>query len=69
MEERRRYPRIATVTASPGYNAERTPLDDPLARGVAAAVKPFGAVVLPSTGGVAAALHLPRKARRSDRHG
>ena len=51
MDERRRYPKIATVTASPGYNAERTALDDPLARGVAAAVKQFGAVVLPSTGG------------------
>ena len=68
MEERRRYPRIATVTASPGYNAERTPLDDPLARGVAAAVKPFGAVVLPSTRRLAAALRLPRNARRADGH-
>jgi acetylornithine deacetylase/succinyl-diaminopimelate desuccinylase-like protein len=51
MEERRRHPKIATVRSAPGYNAERTPLDDPLARGVAAAAKPFGAVVLPSTGG------------------
>ena len=50
-EERRRYPKIATVTASPGYNAERTPLDDPLAKSVASAAKPFGAVVLPSLGG------------------
>lgn len=51
LEERRRHPRIATVTATPGYNAERTPLDDPLARSVAAAAKPFGALVLPSLGG------------------
>lgn len=51
MEERQRHPRIVTVRATPGYNAERTPLDDPLARSVAAAVKPFGAVVLPSLGG------------------
>jgi len=51
MEERRRYPKIATVNASPGYNAERTSLDDPLARGVATALKPFSAIVLPSTGG------------------
>ena len=51
MEERRRYPKIATVTVGAGYNAERTPFDDPLAQGVASAVKPFGAVVLPSLGG------------------
>ena len=51
MEERQRYPKIATVVATPGYNAERTPLDDPLARSVASAAKPFGAVVLPSLGG------------------
>ncbi|WP_028968903.1 M20/M25/M40 family metallo-hydrolase [Sphingomonas sp. URHD0057] len=51
MDERRRFPRIAMVTVGPGYNAERTPLDDPLAKSVAAAAKPFGAVVLPSTGG------------------
>lgn len=51
MEERRQHPKIATVIAGPGYNAERTSLDDPLARSVAAAAKPFGAVVLPSLGG------------------
>jgi acetylornithine deacetylase/succinyl-diaminopimelate desuccinylase-like protein len=51
MDERRRFPRIAKVTGGPGYNAERTPLDDPLARSVAAAAKPFGAIVLPSLGG------------------
>ena len=51
MDERRRFTKIATVTAEAGYNAERTPLDDPLARSVASAAKPFGAVVLPSLGG------------------
>ena len=51
MDERQRYPRIATVRATSGYNAERTSLDDPLALSVAAAVKPHGAIVLPSLGG------------------
>jgi len=51
MEERRRLPKIAKVEAGAGYNAERTSLDDPLARSVANAAKPFGAVVLPSLGG------------------
>jgi acetylornithine deacetylase/succinyl-diaminopimelate desuccinylase-like protein len=51
MDERRRFARIAMVTAGAGYNAERTPLDDPLAKRVANAAKPFGAVVLPSLGG------------------
>ncbi len=51
IEVRRRYPKIATVVAAPGYNAERTSLGDPRAQGVAAAAKPFGAVVLPSLGG------------------
>jgi acetylornithine deacetylase/succinyl-diaminopimelate desuccinylase-like protein len=51
MDERRRFPRIAMMTTGPGYNAERTSLDDPLARSVANAAKPFGAVVLPSLGG------------------
>ena len=51
MEERLRYPKIATVIATPGYNAERTALNDPLAQSVAASVRPFGAVVLPSLGG------------------
>ena len=51
MEERLRYPKIVTVIATPGYNAERTALNDPLAQSVAASVKPFGAVVLPSLGG------------------
>lgn len=51
LEERRAHPRIATVTVGPGYNAERTPLDDPLAQSVATAVRPYGAVILPSLGG------------------
>jgi acetylornithine deacetylase/succinyl-diaminopimelate desuccinylase-like protein len=51
MDERRRFPKIAMVVARSGYNAERTSLDEPLARDVANAAKPFGAVVLPSLGG------------------
>jgi acetylornithine deacetylase/succinyl-diaminopimelate desuccinylase-like protein len=51
MDERRRFPKIAKVETGAGYNAERTSLDDPLARSVANAAKPFGAVVLPSLGG------------------
>ena len=51
MAERQSNPKIATVVASPGYNAERTALDNPLAQSVAAALKPFDAVVLPSLGG------------------
>src|SRR3982751_2402832 len=51
MDERRRFPKIVMLIVGSGYNAERTPLDDPLAKSVAAAAKPFGAVVLPSTGG------------------
>ena len=51
MDERRRFPKIARVEAGAGYNAERTSLDDPLARSVANAARPFGAVVLPSLGG------------------
>ncbi len=51
MAERLSNPRIATIIVGPGYNAERTTLDDPLAKSVAAAMQPFGAVVLPSLGG------------------
>lgn len=51
MDERRRYAKIVKLTGGPGYNAERTGLDDPLARSVAASLRPFGAVVLPSLGG------------------
>ena len=52
LEERRRHPMIATVTRHPGYNAERTELDHPLARDVIAAAGKAGpAVVLPTLGG------------------
>jgi acetylornithine deacetylase/succinyl-diaminopimelate desuccinylase-like protein len=51
MAERQANPKIATVIIGPGYNAERTSLDNPLAQSVAAALKPFDAVVLPSLGG------------------
>lgn len=51
MAERQSNPRIATVIVGPGYNAERTALDNPLAQSVAAALKPYNAVVLPSLGG------------------
>lgn len=52
IDERLRYPRIATLVAGPGYNAERTPLDAPLARSVIAAVKGHGkTVVMPTLGG------------------
>ena len=52
MEERRRYPLIATVTRQPGYNAERTELADPFVQSVIAVVRGTGnAVVLPTLGG------------------
>ena len=52
IEERLSHPRIATVMAGPGYNAERTSIDAPLARSVIAAVQGRGkAVVLPTLGG------------------
>ncbi|MFL6788710.1 MAG: M20/M25/M40 family metallo-hydrolase [Sphingomicrobium sp.] len=51
IDERRRYRKIATVLVGAGYNAERTSLDEPLAKSVAASLKPFGAAVLPSLGG------------------
>ena len=52
VEERRRFPRIATITADPGYPAERTRLDHPLAQGLERALRGNGAlVVLPSLGG------------------
>ena len=52
-DERRRFPRIARVVKKGGYNAERTPLDHPLARSAIAAVRGADAkaVVLPSLGG------------------
>jgi acetylornithine deacetylase/succinyl-diaminopimelate desuccinylase-like protein len=52
MDERRRFPRIATVDRSAGYPAERTPLDHPLARNLAAAMRGYGPfVLLPGLGG------------------
>jgi len=52
IEERRRFPRIATVTRAPGYPAERTRLDHPLVQSLSAAMRGNGAVVLlPSLGG------------------
>ena len=52
IEERQRFPRIATVTREPGYPAERTPLDHPLPRGLEQALRADGPlVVLPSLGG------------------
>ncbi|HTU09680.1 MAG TPA: M20/M25/M40 family metallo-hydrolase [Allosphingosinicella sp.] len=52
LEERRRFPRIARVERTPGYPAERTPLDHPLARALAGAMRARGpVVVLPSLGG------------------
>ncbi|HEX6218534.1 MAG TPA: M20/M25/M40 family metallo-hydrolase [Sphingomicrobium sp.] len=51
-EERLRYPRIALVDPSPGYNAERTSLDSVLAKSVSAAVlKDRKAIVMPTLGG------------------
>jgi acetylornithine deacetylase/succinyl-diaminopimelate desuccinylase-like protein len=54
-EERRAHPLLAKVTVRPGgYNAERTPLDHPVAAAVVAAVQGTSAepvVVLPTLGG------------------
>jgi acetylornithine deacetylase/succinyl-diaminopimelate desuccinylase-like protein len=38
-EERRRHARIVRIEASPGYDAERTAMDTPLARAVLEAVQ------------------------------
>jgi acetylornithine deacetylase/succinyl-diaminopimelate desuccinylase-like protein len=52
IEERRHFPRIARVTRTAGYPAERTPLDHPLARALTGAMRAHGpVVVLPSLGG------------------
>lgn len=52
LEERRRFPRIARVTRRPGYPAERTALDHPLAQALTRAMRGHGpVVVLPSLGG------------------
>jgi acetylornithine deacetylase/succinyl-diaminopimelate desuccinylase-like protein len=52
-EERQAHPLIATLYAKPGsYAAARTPMDDPFARSIAAAVRsPAGLVELPTSGG------------------
>jgi len=54
IEERRAQPRIARFVASPGYDAERVPMDTPLARAVLAAVQsttPTPVVAQPTAGG------------------
>jgi acetylornithine deacetylase/succinyl-diaminopimelate desuccinylase-like protein len=51
MEERSRYKKIVTITDTPGYPAERTPLDHPFARSLASALRPSGLVIAPSMGG------------------
>ncbi|QQV75966.1 M20/M25/M40 family metallo-hydrolase [Sphingomonas aliaeris] len=53
LAERAAHVRLAKVTTDGGYNAERTPLDHPLALDVIAAVKRVerDTVVLPSLGG------------------
>ena len=52
--ERARYPRIVRVVPGPGYNAQRTPMDLPLARRVVQAVQATvtqPVVLLPTSGG------------------
>lgn len=52
IEERRRFPRIATVTRERGYPAERTRLDHPLVQSLSGAMRGAGPfVLLPSLGG------------------
>jgi acetylornithine deacetylase/succinyl-diaminopimelate desuccinylase-like protein len=51
IEERRRFARIATVTHTPGYPAERTALDHPFAQSVRRALAGGPLIVLPSLGG------------------
>jgi acetylornithine deacetylase/succinyl-diaminopimelate desuccinylase-like protein len=52
LEDRRRFPRIARVTRTPGYPAERTRLDHPLVQALTGAMRGHGpVVVLPSLGG------------------
>lgn len=52
--ERAQHPRLVRLTPHPGYNAQRTPLDSPLARSVVQAVQTTVAqpvVLLPTSGG------------------
>lgn len=52
LEERRRFPKIATVTREAGYPAERTPLADPLPQAMIPALRRSSELVLlPSLGG------------------
>ncbi len=52
MEERLRFPKVATLTSETGYPAERTKLEHPLVRDLTAALRTNGElVVLPSLGG------------------
>ena len=52
IEERRRFPRIARVTRTSGYPAERTRLDHPLPQSLSRALRRDGPLVLlPSLGG------------------
>ncbi|QJW89569.1 M20/M25/M40 family metallo-hydrolase [Spirosoma taeanense] len=53
-EERAKYPRIARITAESGYNAQRTPMDLPIAQTVVKAVQSTvkdNIVLQPSLGG------------------
>ncbi|HJV19662.1 MAG TPA: hypothetical protein VJ552_07250 [Sediminibacterium sp.] len=52
--ERAQYPKIARVIKQEGYNAQRTPMDLPIAKDVAAAVRKTTAgnlILVPSLGG------------------
>lgn len=53
-EERKKYPKIVKITAGKGYNAQRTPMDLPVAQQVIKAVRSTTGeqvVLLPSMGG------------------
>jgi acetylornithine deacetylase/succinyl-diaminopimelate desuccinylase-like protein len=53
-DERRRFPRLATITTGDGYRAARTPMDLPACRAVVKALRAAGTedlVLLPSLGG------------------
>ncbi|GAB2569652.1 M20/M25/M40 family metallo-hydrolase [Spirosoma areae] len=52
--ERQQYPKLIKITSGIGYNAQRTPMDLPIAQGVIAAVQstsPDPIVLSPSSGG------------------
>jgi acetylornithine deacetylase/succinyl-diaminopimelate desuccinylase-like protein len=52
LEQRRRFPRIATIGHTLGYPAQRTPLNHPFAQSLTAALRQNGDfVTLPSMGG------------------